>query len=306
MDVEKSRTLLSEILSHLPEGVWFMLHERNIGDAGLASALQRSPEEIEALLINTMVYKETAKRGTQFVAGQWEIYRQQHIDPSSIKVGDRDRVVYVLNGEPIFDSPSMQEQNSKKLRKIRRATELPGDIIDELIESHELYKKNKNAKDSKKNAKEGTATKAANKKKDSSVGTATKADKKKDSDVAQSPIKTNDTNDGTSNIDTGGDRSSCDPGDKRDISYMVNSIVNGSNLSTQSGSECVHIDDTTTKESKRAKYDYDRCQIRTNAAALLAPLYTKQSIEDIERMDWDTTKLKDVAKSQQCEDEKDA
>ena len=105
MDVEKSRTLLSAILSHLPEGVWFMLHERNIGDAGLASALQRSPEEIEALLINTMVYKETAKRGTQFVAGQWEIYRQQHIDPSSIKVGDRDRVVYVLNGEPIFDSP---------------------------------------------------------------------------------------------------------------------------------------------------------------------------------------------------------
>ena len=133
MDVEKSRTLLSAILSHLPEGVWFMLHERNIGDAGLASALQRSPKEIEALLINTMVYKETAKRGTQFVAGQWEIYRQQHIDPSSIKVGDRDRVVYVLNGEPIFDSPSMQEQNSKKLRKIRRATELPGDIIDELI-----------------------------------------------------------------------------------------------------------------------------------------------------------------------------
>ena len=81
------------------------------------------------------------EQGTQFVKTQWEIYCQQHIDPSSVKVETKNKVVYVLNGEPIFDSPSIQEQNSRHLRKIKRTTELPGDIIDELIESLNCTKK---------------------------------------------------------------------------------------------------------------------------------------------------------------------
>ena len=306
MEVDTSRTLLSDIISHLPEGVWFMLHERNIGDAGLASALQRSREEIEALLINTMVYKETPKQGTQFVKTQWEIYCQQHIDPSSIKVETKNKVVYVLNGEPIFDSPSIQEQNSRHLRKIKRTTELPGDIIDELIESHELYKKKKKANDdTKKKSKDGNA-----KKKAASVShSANKTVHKSSNEKPKDGTVTTATDGKEKSLSDKVDDVCCDPGGKRDLSHIIQSSLDKSNVtdsivSTQSGSERVHIDDTATKETKRVRYD--RCQIRTNAAALLAPQYTNQSIQDIELMHWDTTGIKEVAKSQQCEDEKDA
>ena len=159
MNPEKSRTLLTEIISHLPEGVWFLLHERNIGDVGLASALQRSRKEIDALLFNTLVYKETPSRGTTFVSNKWEIYRPHHIDPSSIKLDTKDRIVYVLNGEPIFASPSIQEQNERQLLKIKCTTELPDNIIDQLKESHELYKSNNKAMRSKKEVKDDTAKK---------------------------------------------------------------------------------------------------------------------------------------------------
>jgi len=35
----------------------------------------------------------------------------------------------------------------------------------------------------------------------------------------------------------------------------------------------------------------DRCEIRTQAAQMLAPKYTNQSIQDIESMDWVSTEV---------------
>ena len=73
MDQATAKTLLQELLRHLPTGWWCLVHQKNETDLGLAKAFGRPLAEINALLVNAGICKETG-RGTSFVKRSWETF----------------------------------------------------------------------------------------------------------------------------------------------------------------------------------------------------------------------------------------
>ena len=106
----------------------------------LAKALGRSPKEIDALLVCTGIYSETSKGGitmskskNQFDAFCTSIRN----DYPSISVGDiRNKVFFVSNGKPKYDTPS--QQKGKRV-VLPQAPELSDDILESLKVSCDTY-----------------------------------------------------------------------------------------------------------------------------------------------------------------------
>jgi hypothetical protein len=80
---------------------------------------------------------------------------------------------------------------------------------------------------------------------------------------------------------------------------------NTTELSLPTPRECIDTDSANDFATRKRPRSLDRCEIRTQAAQMLAPKYTNQSIQDIESMDWVSTEVGDVKRNQQLEDEKD-
>ena len=60
MDQAAASLLLKQVLGHLPPEWWWMLHQDEENDLGLARAFRRPRAEIDALLINAGIGKETS------------------------------------------------------------------------------------------------------------------------------------------------------------------------------------------------------------------------------------------------------
>ena len=58
MDLNTAQDLLKELLFHLPMGWWWLLHQKEENDLGIAKAFDRPRAEIEALLVNARICKE--------------------------------------------------------------------------------------------------------------------------------------------------------------------------------------------------------------------------------------------------------
>ena len=58
MDCTTAQTLLQELLSHLPAEWWWLLHQKDADDLGLAKALGCSRAVIEALFDDADIAKE--------------------------------------------------------------------------------------------------------------------------------------------------------------------------------------------------------------------------------------------------------
>ena len=58
MDSATAQALLKELFSCLPTEYWWLLRQKGDNDNGLAKAFGRPRAEIDALLVNSKIYKE--------------------------------------------------------------------------------------------------------------------------------------------------------------------------------------------------------------------------------------------------------
>ena len=63
--------LLGEMMMHLPEDIWLLLRQKGVDEIGIAKALGRSHLEIDALLVNTGICRETPIAGIR-IAKNWQ------------------------------------------------------------------------------------------------------------------------------------------------------------------------------------------------------------------------------------------
>ena len=149
MDQAAAHTLLKELLCCLPIGWWCLVHQKTGNDLGLAKAFGRPLAEINALLVNAGICKETGQ-GTSFVKRGWETFITSKVsDP--LQLGTKGRVHYVANSSTIYNTPSAQmKENARGAPSVQ----LPDRLVQSLRESAKHYDR-KNA-DSSKQQKEAT------------------------------------------------------------------------------------------------------------------------------------------------------
>ena len=142
MDVATARRLLTDMMVHLPNDVWCLLRQVKVNDIGIARVLGRSCKEIDALLVNTGICKETPAKGIR-IAKNWSTILQSVIAdvplPTTIHVGDiRNKVWYIKKGDGGCVCPADQ-----KMRIVISPPDLPDDIISRLRLSWEHYDEKK-------------------------------------------------------------------------------------------------------------------------------------------------------------------
>ena len=134
MDPTTAQSLLKELFSCLPTEYWWLLHQKDEDDNGLAKAFDRPRAESDALLVNSGICKENG-HGFTFVLRNWENFCSTLQTP--IVRGNICKVLFIANIEPPdFDSPSKQLKG--KGRRVCCA-QLPDDLIESLRKSAEHY-----------------------------------------------------------------------------------------------------------------------------------------------------------------------
>ena len=128
MNQATAQTLLHELLYHLPTGWWCLDHQETENDLGLAKAFGRPLAEINALLVNAGICKETG-RGTSFVKRSWETFCTSKVS-APIRIGTKGRVPYVANGmSDLYDSPSAQIKDNARGAD---CVQLPDNLVESL------------------------------------------------------------------------------------------------------------------------------------------------------------------------------
>ena len=148
MDQETARELLLQLMHQLPTGIWCMLRDDDSDTTTMAKMLGRPVKEIDALLINTGMCKETVKGNITLSKKQWDVFCTTHIDhpSSSIQIGSIRRTLFVVNGNPEHITPAIQEQ--RRLGSIPASPDLPPNIQRDLRVSWDAYDdKKKNTDD---------------------------------------------------------------------------------------------------------------------------------------------------------------
>ena len=135
MGPQNANALLLSMLGQLPPKRWWVLFEKSPHDAGLSKAFSIPRVDIEALLINTGLYKRTRKGVLFFQRRSWQII--VNTLPDHIKVGSlRKNVWYFCNGPPEHPTPGDQER--LKVRISAKRT-LSDDILAGLRLSGKVY-----------------------------------------------------------------------------------------------------------------------------------------------------------------------
>ena len=165
MGPQNANALLLSMLDQLPPKRWWVLFEKSPHDAGLSKAFSIPRVDIEALLINTGLYKRTRKGVLFFQRRSWQII--VNTLPDHIKVGSlRKNVWYFCNGPPEHPTPGDQER--LKVRISAKRT-LSDDILAGLRLSGKVYDDDKS-----KSAAQARAA-AASKAEEAEAATACKA-----------------------------------------------------------------------------------------------------------------------------------
>ena len=137
MDVHKARLLLKElVVHHLPKDTWLLLLQKDSDDISIAKALGRSCGDIDALLINTGICKETKVR-IGFTK-TWDTILSNIIE--GIHIGNiNQRHWYIKIGEGGRTTPA----NQQKDRIVLPPRSLSHDITRRIRSSNEYYVTNK-------------------------------------------------------------------------------------------------------------------------------------------------------------------
>ena len=73
MDLNTTHPILTELTSHLPPEYWWLVHQKEENKLSLAKAFSHCRAEIDALLVDTGIDKETTK-GFGVLKDQWGSY----------------------------------------------------------------------------------------------------------------------------------------------------------------------------------------------------------------------------------------
>ena len=80
------KEILKRLLEILPEGTWFVVHEKENDDVGIAKATGIPKLQVKALLTIIGILKETSSGGITFKKTQWDHFQQECL-PTDVKVG---------------------------------------------------------------------------------------------------------------------------------------------------------------------------------------------------------------------------
>jgi len=136
MDVDKARLLLKDLLvHHLPKDTWLLLLQKEADDISIAKALGRSCGDIDALLINTGICKETKVRIG--FTDNWQTILSDIVE--GINIGNiRFRHWYIKIGDGGVGCPAKQKD-----RVVLTHRSLSHDITRRIRSSNEYYVTNK-------------------------------------------------------------------------------------------------------------------------------------------------------------------
>lgn len=115
--------------------LWFRVQERNAEDSGISKATGTSRMEIEALLINAGICRETAGGKVQFVKDGWESFTNSHL-PDGVQVGVKGSTRYVGRGRLTF--PPNQDKRSSF-----NPPELASELKEKIRESTDTFNQKK-------------------------------------------------------------------------------------------------------------------------------------------------------------------
>ena len=84
MDLNTAQDLLKELLFHLPTGWWWLLHQKEENDLGIAKAFDRPRAEIEAILVHAGICKENGN-GFTIVKKKFDSFLPPYLLPWKFK-----------------------------------------------------------------------------------------------------------------------------------------------------------------------------------------------------------------------------
>ena len=76
MDLSTARSILTELIGHLPLGYWWLIHQKEENELGPANAFGHRRADTDALLVNAGIGKQTIQ-GFGIVKREWESYKLQ-------------------------------------------------------------------------------------------------------------------------------------------------------------------------------------------------------------------------------------
>lgn len=346
MDEAIARLLLKDLLLHLPNDTWLLVRQPTADDIGIAKALGRSCGEIDALLINTGICKETAVRIA--FTRTWQTILTD-ID-NGIHIGNiNHRQWYIKIGDGGAEVPAKQKD-----RVVLSRPALPRDIIQRLQQSNKLYDKKKNSMilASKLKEQNDNVANAQRAKINATIDKYPMVAHAYGATDEMISLKNNNIRQFSNELipelvqlhreydqqilfkDEDGNDITLIPVSKTDMEKLAMSVA-----ASKEGNVEVHNDVSTSKVAartsnndstmvdasididlsneeddmnddqtvsrKRSRSSIDRAAIRTSAAEILAPRYTKSSISNVEDMDWETTNKDSYSAQQTRDDAKD-
>ena len=158
------KEILKRLLEILPEGTWFVVHEKENDDGGIAKATGMPRLQVNALLTIIGILKETSSGGVTFKKAQWEAFCLEY-RPTDMKNGNIRNQVYVGRGDLKYDCPAKQKQQGgrNEFDKAEPSESLKNDLgqaTDKYNEEKDAQKKAAAAKVAAKAAAAAEAAKA--------------------------------------------------------------------------------------------------------------------------------------------------
>ena len=114
MDLNTAQDLLKELLFHLPTGWWWLLHQKEENDLGIAKAFDRPRAEIEALLVNAGICKENGN-GFTIVKKKFDSFCATLSAPMEVQTCARR--IYIVNGVDEYRTPTDQIKSKVRCSK---------------------------------------------------------------------------------------------------------------------------------------------------------------------------------------------
>ena len=147
MDLNTAQDLLKELLFHLPTGWWWLLHQKEENDLGIAKAFDRPRAEIEALLVNARICQENGN-GFTIVKKKFDSFCATLSAPMEVQTCARR--IYIVNGVDEYRTPTNQIKSKVRYSKWGQLT---GNMVESIRKSAEHYdRQNANAAKREKDA----------------------------------------------------------------------------------------------------------------------------------------------------------